>query len=108
MPKKGDQARQKVAQTIIDAFSATGNFVCFQDKKIYITAKDGAMGELLQFAISMTMPKVPVAGASQTTAGTDGNESATGIVENTPPTPVEISPEDKNEVERLKQMLGIT
>lgn len=106
MPKKGDAAREAVRDTIVKAFNDTGNFVTIQDKKIYVTAKDGAMGELLQFAISMTMPKVPI--AAQAVVTPNENSSSTGIVENLPSTPVEMSPEDKDEVERLKQMLGIT
>lgn len=101
MPKKGDIARQTVAQTIIGAFQATNNFVCVQDKKIYVTAKDGENGELLQFAIAMTMPKVPVAATQETGVP----ESATGTAATA--TPVEISPEDKSKVEELKRMLGI-
>lgn len=106
MPKKGEVARQNVAQTIIKAFQATNDFVCFQDKKIYVLAQDGDNGEKLQFAISLTMPKTPV--AAQTTANPNENGVSTGAVVNTAPTPVDISPEDREKVAELKKMLGIT
>lgn len=101
MAKKGDLARETVKNTIIDAFNATGNFVTFVDKKIYVTAKDGPAGETLQFAITMTMPKTPVEGGSQPTNGLEAT------VETPKTTPVEISPEDKAQVAKLKQLLGI-
>lgn len=107
MPKKGDSARETVKNTIIEAFNATGNFVAFQDKKIYVTAKDGPAGEVLQFAITMTMPKVPVEVGAQTTVSTNALEGSAGPVQNVVQTPVEISPEDKEQVARLKEMLGI-
>lgn len=71
MPKKGDVARETVKNTIIETFNSTGNYVAFVDKKIYVTAQDGPGGEVLQFAISMTMPKTPVASAAQTAGSTD-------------------------------------
>lgn len=104
MPKKGDLARDTVKDTIIKAFNDSGNYVGFQDKKIYVTAQDGPNGEVFQFAITMTMPKVPIAAAD--TVGETKIDGATQAP--IPQTPVEPTPEDKAEVERLKKMLGIT
>ena len=55
MAKRGDAARAEVMSTITNAFATTGNLVGTIDKKIYVTADDG--GEILQFAISITMPE---------------------------------------------------
>lgn len=105
MPKKGDQARESVKNTIIKAFNTTGNFVAFLDKKIYVQAKDGANGDTIQFAISLTMPKTPVEAGAQTTVGPVRNGSSTNSSGNTLATPTELSPEDKEQVERLKERL---
>ena len=61
MARRGDLARENVTKIIVDAFG--DNFVTIQDKKIYVMGSDG--GEMVQFAISLTMPKTPVeAGAA--------------------------------------------
>lgn len=97
MPKKrGEVAREKVKDTIINAFKATNNFVAFQDKKIYVTANDDD-GELIQFAITLTMPKTPI----QTEEKEKKEEAAATDVQ------TEISQEDKQQIEHLKKMLGI-
>lgn len=98
MPKRGDQARQNVTQTIINAFQTTGNFVAVQDRKIYVTAKDGENNEIIQFAISITMPKTPIS-TSVATPSTDN--SLTSV------TPVDISPSDQEKIQELKKKLGI-
>lgn len=101
MAKKGDQAREAVKNTIIDAFSAIGGFVAFQDKKIYVQAKDGSNNEMIQIAITMTIPKTPIE-AGGTPAAADSNGAAW---EQPTPVSTELNPTDKQEVERLKQML---
>ena len=102
MAKKGDQARESVKNIIIDAFASKNSFVAFQDKKIYVQVPDGPNGEVLQFAITMTMPKVPVV-AIQT------NDTAADWM-NDPPevsqTPVELTPEDEAKVQELMERLG--
>lgn len=94
MAKKGDLARESVRDTIINAFKEKDSFVCIQDKKIYVEAKDGDNGEVYQFAISMTMPKTPVEGISFEKE------------EPSKPAAVELSESDKAKVEELKRMLG--
>lgn len=106
MAKKGEIARESVKDTIISAFNATGNFVAFQDKKIYVTAKDGENGELLQFAIAMTMPKTPVA-AAPTGASPDGNSDSVSVAGNAQATSTELAPEDRAKIEELKKKLGV-
>ena len=68
--KRGDLAREKVRDTIIKAFG--GDFITIYDKKIYVKAQDGANGEEIQFAITMTMPKTPI------DAATVGETSSSG------------------------------
>ena len=58
--RRGDCARSSVVNTIINAFG--DNYVTTQDKKIYVNATEG--GEVIQFAISITMPKTPIAAAT--------------------------------------------
>ncbi len=96
MAKRGDSARQSVTKTIADAFGT--NFVGIQDKKIYVQAEDGLNGEVIQFAISITMPKVPVTISNNMVKG----ESKTQII-----TPTELSPEDQAKVKELMEKLGV-
>lgn len=97
MARKGDQARQDVMMKILSTFS--GSFI--SDKKVYVTAMEG--GEPIQFAIALTMPKVPVANSNGTAS--EGNHDwseALAIA-----TPVEISAEDDAKVNALMERLGI-
>ena len=103
MAKRGDQARESVKNTIIEAFSKDGNFVTFQDKKIYVQAKDGANGEVIQFAITMTMPKTPVAAGAAPIAVSNDWSGEPSTVD----TPTELAPEDKAKVADLMEKLGI-
>lgn len=102
MAKKGEQAREIVKNTIIDAFQATGDFVAFKDKKIYVQAKNGSNGEVLQFAITMTMPKTAIEAGTQT-SGSSAWDSNSGNTVSAAPT--ELSSEDKEQVEKLKNKL---
>lgn len=56
MARKGEEARAQVVENIKRAFGK--NFVTIQDKKIYVTEIEN--GEPIQFAISITQPKVPI------------------------------------------------
>lgn len=102
MAKRGDAAREAVKDTIIKAFNETGDFVAFLDKKIYVQAKDGPNGETLQFAITMTMPKVQVEAGAQTAGTPNQNGASAGVVINMP---TKLSSEDKAQVEALKNKL---
>ena len=95
MARKGDAARESIKNTIIKAFG--DDFVAVVDKKLYVQAQDGPGGEVVQFAISLTMPKVPV--ISDFTVQVEG-------IENTPMT-YELTTADKAEVQRLKTILGV-
>lgn len=102
MAKRGDAARQSVMDTICKAFG--DNFVGIQDKKAYVFAQDGVNGERIQFAISITMPKTPIAGGGDSMPSTASSEApaATNF------TPTELAPDDKAKIEELKAKLGIT
>lgn len=101
MARKGDQARQEVMNKIASAFE--NSFI--QDKKIYVTAAEG--GEAIQFAVSLTMPKVPISGsASSVNTSADGNHDWSD--KSTTSTPVEISAEDSAKVEELMRRLNIS
>ena len=108
MAKKGETARAVVTNTIAEAFAASGNLVGIVDKKIYVTANDGS--EILQFAISITMPKVPIAG---TEVGNPTDHAQSGNAPASPqgtaaPQPIELSEDDKAAVAKLMAELGIT
>lgn len=108
MAKRGDTARAAVLDTITNAFASAGSLVGVVDKKIYVTADDG--GEVLQFAISITMPKVPIAG---TEVGNPTNHAQSGDAPASPqvtaaPQPIELSEDDKAAVAKLMAELGIT
>lgn len=105
--KKGEKARASVMNTITEAFATKGDLVGCFDKKIYVTADDG--NEILQFAISITMPKVPIAG---TEVGNPTNHAQSGDAPASPqvtatPQPIELSEDDKAAVERLMRELNI-
>lgn len=101
MAKRGDIARQSVLDTICTAFG--DNFVGIQDKKVYVFAQDGVNGERIQFAISITMPKTPIAGGGDSMPSTSSFEApaATNF------TSTELAPEDKAKIEELKRKLNI-
>ena len=107
--KKGDVARQDVMDTIIKAFKDIDALETVQDKKVYVWAQDGAGGEKIQFAISITAPKTPVLAGGEV----GGNEGAwsdapkTGTAATSSPAPVELSAVDKAKVQELMEKLGV-
>ena len=90
--KRGDQAREAVKNKIVKAFGE--DFVCIQDKKIIVQAREGV--ESIQFAITMTMPKTAV----QPISGTDSTNPASN-------TPTNMSDEDQKAVAELMKKLAI-
>lgn len=97
MAKRGDIAREAVKNKIIEAFGE--DFVAFVDKKIYVQASDG--GEMIQFAIAMTMPKNPIEGGNNSDVSAAGGSVAPAT------TPTELSSEDKEKVADLMKKLGL-
>ena len=104
MAKRGDLARESVKDTIIKAFADQNNFVAFQDKKIYVQAKDGNNGEVIQFAITMTMPKTPIS-----VGESPANDwSGSSMPDPAAVAPTALAPEDAEKVKELMQRLGIS
>lgn len=104
MAKRGEVAREKVKDTIISAFGS--NFVDIQDKKIYVQAQDGS-GEMIQFAIAITMPKTPIACGTQESHDWTGNEVSPAPVQVSAPASAKVSAEDEEKIAKLMKQLGI-
>lgn len=104
MARKGDLARENLKKKIIEAFGE--NFVGEQDKKLYVW-EDDSDGKV-QFAISITMPKVQLGAAPKNsndwTEGSSSNTSSFNVVS---PASSEISPEDEEKIQNLIKILGI-
>lgn len=107
MAKRGDAAREKVSNTIANAFAVTGDYVTTADKKIYVTARDGDNGELLQFAISITMPKVPMSAGTFAPGGSLMDEEIAVDASVATPKQTDLSPDDKAKVADLMVRLGL-
>ena len=105
MAKRGELARESVKNTIVDAFSKINAFVTIQDKKIYVTAKDGPNGEVIQFAIAMTMPKTPVAGNDTNPLAADSGTSVETV--SAERIPITLDDADRAKIEELKRALGV-
>lgn len=97
--RRGDAAKDLITKTILSTFE--GSFV--SDKKIYISVNDGSSGEVVQIAVSLTMPKTPIAGGGDNAPST----SSSGGAPATEFTPTELAPEDKAKIEDLKRKLNI-
>lgn len=91
--KRGEQAREAIRQKIIEAFK--DDYITTIDKKIYVNQVDGSTGEVIQFAISMTMPKNIVTKEKEKEKETE-TETGVGMTD-----------EDKKKVEELMRKLGI-
>ncbi len=94
--RRGDTAKNLITKTILSTFE--GSFI--NDKKIYIPMKDGDNGEIIQIALSLTMPKTPVE-----PAGMRDNKST---ISSAAITATEMSDADKAKVEELMRKLNIT
>ncbi len=101
---KGTKAKENITNIIINALGSS--FITISDKKIYTWAED-EKGEKVQIAITMTMPKVPIAAGAPTNVSTDWSEGSESAGANVQITPVELSPEDKAKVQELMERLGV-
>lgn len=97
--RRGEAAKKIVIEKILESFE--GSFLL--DKKAYVNVRDGANGEVVQLAISITMPKVPI-DATAAPPTTDPNAAPW---EAKPVTPTELSAEDKKKVSMLMERLGL-
>lgn len=100
--KRGDAAREVTKAKIIEAFGE--DYVDTIDKKIYVNVQDGPGGEILQMAISMTIPKTPI--GKPAVNGVKSGDGAFPSVETASTTA--LSAEDQAEVQRLMERLGIS
>lgn len=98
--RRGDVAKATVTDTIVKAFG--DNVTGIVDKKIYVNIPEGQ--DIVQIAISLTMPKIPIAA---TEVGSESNQGST-TPQVTAPASTELSPEDKAAVDKLMKSLGIT
>lgn len=101
MTKRGDLARENVKDTIIEAFKKDGNYIDIQNKKIYVQARDGNGGEIIQFAITITMPKAPIVSTPNPNDWTQEEETSSESISTT------LDPADQAKVEELKKILGV-
>lgn len=102
---KGSNAKTAVQKKIAEAFG--DNFIGEYDKKLYVWANDG--GEMVQIAISLTCPKVPVQ-ISETPISGDFNfedDAPNMVVAAGAYQPTEITDEERKRVNDLMQMLGL-
>lgn len=99
--RRGDAAKDLITKTILSTFE--GSFV--SDKKIYISVNDGSSGEVVQIAVSLTMPKTPIAGGGNSALSTSSSGGVSAPA--TEFTPTELAPEDKVKIEDLKRKLNI-
>lgn len=99
---KGNKAKERITRLIVDALGQ--DFISISDKKIYAWAQDEG-NERVQIAISMTMPKVQVGAETQVTTGAPWEDSPASSMGNNISAETELSPGDKAQVERLKDML---
>ena len=101
---RGSIAKEKVAEKIKAAFGA--DFVGEVDKKLYVWADDG--GERVQIALSMTCPKVMIetvntSELSYNTGRDFTNDNTVAVA----PEKVEISDEERENVRKLMQRMGL-
>lgn len=96
---KGVVARNVVEKTIQSAFGE--NYVGVDNKKIYVEAADDS-GELVQFAITITMTKTPIKRQDN-----DLTDASVEEVADAPRKAVELSEDEKKKVEDLLKKLEI-
>lgn len=101
---RGSIAKEEVAEKLKAAFGA--DFIGEVDKKIYVWADDG--GERVQIALAMTCPKVMVETVNRSelsyNAGRDFTSDDVVVVA---PDKVEISEEEREDVRKLMQRMGL-
>ena len=101
---RGSVAKEKVAEKIKTAFGS--DYIGEVDNKIYVYADDG--GERVQIALSMTCPKVMIntVNTSELSYNT-GRDFSNDDVVAVAPDKVEISDEERENVRKLMQRMGL-
>jgi hypothetical protein len=101
---KGAVAKSAIAQKLKDLFGA--NYVGESGGKHYVWESDG--GEKVQIAISLTCPKNPIGTVDMSSAFGDGLDfEAEPIVAQTTFVPAEITQEEKDNLARMMEQLGL-
>ena len=102
---RGNDAKQQVIQKISQAFGS--DWIGEVDKKYYVWANEN--GEKLQIAITLTCPKTMVEVAAPTKPATFGNKIDFEAGDNfiPPARAVEITEEEKKNLEDLMKKLGL-
>ena len=103
---KGAVAKENVVNIIKHAFGE--NYVGDDGKKFYVWSEEG--GEPVQVAIALTCPKVPY-GTDATPTGAvkvnNGFDWSMGSQEQAPASPAEITEDEKANIARLMESLGL-
>ena len=103
---KGAVAKENVVNIVKQAFGE--NYVGDDGKKFYVWSEEG--GEPVQVAIALTCPKVPY-GTDATPAGAvkvnNGFDWSMGSQEQAPASQVEITEDEKANIARLMESLGL-
>ena len=101
---RGAQAKSKVEQIISSAFK--DKFLGMYDSKLYVQAEEN--GEMVQIAISLTCPKIPVAVSDKPLVFEDklDFEAGTTVIPQSQ-VQTEISDEERQTVKELMERLGL-
>ncbi len=101
---RGSIAKEKVTEKIKTVFG--NDYIGEVDKKVYVWADDG--GERVQIALSMTCPKVMIntVNTSELSYNT-GRDFSNDDVVAVAPDKVEISDEERENVRKLMQRMGL-
>lgn len=100
---KGATAKVNIENKIREAFGV--DFIGVSDKKLYVQADDGN-GEMVQIALSMTCPKVPLGAGGGVEGGIDfDNMPAAGSA--TEFKPAEITSEETENIRKMLAELGL-
>lgn len=102
---KGQIAKELVEKKIQAAFST--DYIGTFDKKIYVQAKEN--GEMVQIAISLTCPKVPVVVDNTVQIGDYNFEDPITVTTNATGkfTPAEITDEERANIAALLERLNL-
>ena len=103
MAVRGTIAKQNVQEKIKQAFGS--DYVGEYDKKIIVFADDG--GERVQIALSMTCPKTMMGIAENTMSYNQGIDFTNDNVIIPPSQSTEISEEEKENVRKLMERIGL-
>lgn len=105
MAARGQIAKDIITKKLKETFGA--DYLGIYDKKVYLQAKEN--GEMVQIAITMTCPKVPVSAVPQTTGGVLDFDKMLENKQVAPTTfsPAEITQEETDTIEALLKKLNL-